>query len=65
MVPLSSQVAKGNFFFPLLAESNTIRTAILPQLRMIDSKRLIKKIDVISLAEYEFIKEKITKICFW
>ncbi len=60
-IPLSTQVARGSFFFYLLAESNIIRMAIMPQMRMIDSKRLIKKTDIISMTEYGFIKEKITK----
>lgn len=59
VIPLSMQVRIGAFFFPLLAKSNIIRTAILPQLRLIDSKRLIEKIDLISLQEHSFIQEKV------
>jgi mRNA interferase MazF len=59
VLPLSTRVSKGDFFFPLLSESNTIRMAIIPQMRMIDIKRLINKIDLISNQEYGYIKEKV------
>jgi mRNA interferase MazF len=59
-IPLSTKVRSGNFFFPLLAESNIIRIATLPQMRLIDTKRLIEKLDSISEMEHGFVKEKIT-----
>ena len=59
VIPLSTEVKKGNFFFPLLAESNIFRTAVLPQLRLIDIKRLDKQIDIISWKEYTFVREKV------
>jgi mRNA interferase MazF len=59
-MPLSTKVASGSFFFPLLSRSNIIRTAILPQMKPLDVKRLIKKIDKISPEEYVFIKERVT-----
>ena len=58
-LPLSTKVAKGEFFFPLLSESNIIRTAILPQMRMVDIKRLIHKIDTISDKEYGYLKKEL------
>ena len=60
VIPLSNQVRTGSFFFPLLCESNTFRTAILVQLKVVDTKRLIEKIDSISLLELSFVKKKIT-----
>lgn len=60
VIPLSTKVLRGNFFFPLLSRSNIFRTAIISQLKSIDIKRLIEKIDSISVMEYEFIKEKTT-----
>lgn len=50
----------GGVIFPLLAESNIIRIAILPQMKLIDTKRLIEKLDSISEMEHGFVKEKIT-----
>lgn len=61
-IPLSTKVLHGSFFFPLLSRSNIFRTAVIPQLRPIDTKRLVKKIDLISTVEYEFIKEKTTDL---
>ncbi len=60
VIPLSLQVKYGTFFFPLLAVSNIIRMACLPQLRLVDVRRLISKIDSISPLEFSLIKEKIT-----
>ncbi len=60
VIPLSTQVLKGNFFFPLLAESNIIRIAVLPQMRMVDIKRLCDRLDLISYSEYELIKKELT-----
>lgn len=58
-IPLSTKISKGEFFFPLLAESNTIRTAIIPQLRMIDIRRLRNKIDTISKLEHDLLKKEL------
>lgn len=59
VIPLSTKLSKGNFFFPVLSESNKIRIATIPQLKMIDVKRLSNKIDSISKTELEFIREKV------
>lgn len=59
VLPLSTKVSRGDFFFPLLSESNTIRMTTLPQMRLVDSRRLINKIDRISTLGHSFIKEKI------
>ena len=59
-IPLSTKTRTGSFYFPLLATSNIMRTALLPQMKLVDSKRLKMKIDSISPQEYAFIKEKVT-----
>jgi mRNA interferase MazF len=59
VIPLSTKLSKGNFFFPVLSESNKIRIATIPQLKMIDVKRLSNKIDSISKTELKFIREKV------
>lgn len=59
-IPLSTKVLKGNFFFPLLSETNVIRTAILPQMKLIDVRRLRDWFDSISKKEHDMVKEKIT-----
>jgi len=59
-IPLSTKVRSGSFFFPLLAESNIIRIATLLQMKLIDTKRLVEKLDSISEMEHGFVKEKIT-----
>ncbi len=60
VLPLTTKISKGDFFFPLLSESNVIRICIIPQMRMIDIKRLRDKIDSISKYEHKLLKEKIT-----
>ena len=57
VVPLSTKVLKGNYFFPLLSETNIIRTATLPQMKMIDVRRLRNKFDIISIQEHFHIKK--------
>jgi len=37
-----------------------MRIAILPQMRLIDTRRLVGKIDSVSKMEHGFVKEKIT-----
>jgi mRNA interferase MazF len=59
VIPLSQKVLKGSFFFPLLSESSKIRTALLSQLKLIDSRRLVEQIDRISELELSFIKKEI------
>ena len=59
VIPLSLKVKNGNFYFPLLSDSNIIRTATLPQMKMVDIRRLVKKLDSISVQEFCLIKEKI------
>ena len=58
-LPLSTKISRGNFFFPVLSESNIIRMTSIPQLKMIDVKRLSNKIDSISNLELDLIKEKV------
>ena len=60
VIPLSTKVRTGSFFFPLLTESNTIHTALLLQMRLVDTKRFLEKFDSISEMEKKFINEKIT-----
>jgi mRNA interferase MazF len=59
VIPLSLKVKNGSFYFPLLSESNIISIATIPQLKMVDSKRLIKRVDLISVREFSYIKEKV------
>jgi mRNA interferase MazF len=59
VLPLSTRISKGNFFFPVLSENNIIRMTTIPQLKMIDIKRLRDRIDSISSKELGFVKEKV------
>ncbi len=58
-IPLSTQIKNGNHYFFLLSETNSIRTATLSQIKMIDVRRLRDKIDTISKIEFQLIKEKV------
>ncbi len=60
VLPLSTRVLRGEYFFPLLSESNIIRVALFHHIKSIDSRRLMTVMDHISIQEFEFVKEKIT-----
>ncbi len=59
VIPLSLQIKYGDTYFLMLSESNRIRLASLSQMKLIDSKRLLKKVDSISAQEFIYIKEKV------
>ncbi len=60
VIPLSSQVSCGNYFFPLISKTDIIRIAALHQMRLFDVKRFEEKCDSVSLQELNWVKEKIT-----
>ncbi len=57
-IPLTSQNKVGDYFYSLFYE-NTSYTFILPQLKLMSSKRLIRKITKISINDFEKIQNKL------
>ncbi len=62
-VPTSTKVKNDKFHYFLRGREN-IYFIKLSQLRLLSSKRLLKKIERISIEDFEKIKEKIKKVIF-
>ena len=63
-IPLSSQIKDGDWFFKFefnIKDKISLNIAILPQIRMFSSKRLLNKIGVMKIEDFEKIKDKIKK----
>ena len=60
-VPLTTQIKNNDFYFNFFV-NNRNNSAILSQIRLIDSKRIVKKIGVISIENFKVLKQKIGKL---
>lgn len=58
ILPLTSQAKQGIFYHSFSHDGKT-STAILSQLRLISSKRLLRKIRTLSYSEFEMVRNKI------
>ena len=59
-IPLSSQIKDGDWFFKFefnIKDKISLNIAILPQIRMFSSKRLLNKIGVMKIEDFEKMKE--------
>lgn len=61
-LPLTSQVKEENKYYHQYEFGGEIFAAVLTQLRLLSSKRLLRKIGVFSLEDFEHIREKIRKL---
>ena len=57
-VPLTSNKKKGSWYVEI---ESTDSSAIISQIKLFDTRRLARKIKVISTKEFEIIKEKLKK----
>ncbi len=64
IVPLTSRLKRGDFYFSFDGNTGKISTAILNQLRTIDSNRLLYKIGKINQEDFSVIQRKIQKFIF-
>lgn len=55
-VPLTSNKKKGSWYLPL---ESTNSSAIITQIKLFDTRRLIRKIKLISIDEFNLVKEGI------
>ena len=62
VVPLTGRERKGRYYLPLGTVTGRPSSAILSQLRLIDSRRLANKIGWISKAEHTALKKAVTAI---
>ena len=63
-IPLSSQIKDGDWFFKFefnIKDKISLNIAILPQIWMFSSKRLLNKIGVMKIEDFEKMKDKIKK----
>lgn len=60
-VPLTSSQKEGDFYFNFLVNTRK-NNAILSQLKLVDSKRLVKKIGMMSKSDFAVMKRKIGKL---
>jgi len=62
-IPLSTKMKKSKFYVSLSASDNIQRVAIVSQLRLVDSKRLLDKIAMASKDEYQNIQKAVISLC--
>ena len=60
-IPLTSKSRQGNYFYRSYFV-NKNGSAMLYQLRLVDQKRLIRKIGILSIKKFKEMKEKITHL---
>ena len=61
-VPLTAQIKKGKYYFPMLKFNKKDNFAILSQLRLIDSKRLIRRLHKMDAHEFLKLKKAIVNL---
>lgn len=62
-IPISTKIKKGKFYAPIELEDGMLRVAIISQLRLVDARRLIKKIGTIPEGNYELIQKAVINLC--
>ena len=62
-LPLSTRIKKGKFYQTIDLGDNIPRVVIVSQLRLIDAKRLIDKVGVISKDNYLNIQKAVINLC--
>ncbi|MCC7356244.1 MAG: type II toxin-antitoxin system PemK/MazF family toxin [Candidatus Doudnabacteria bacterium] len=60
-LPLTSQNKTGKFYFDI-SNSGVNSRAILSQLRLISSKRLIRKMGILDIPTYKQLKKQLSKL---
>jgi mRNA interferase MazF len=61
-IPLSTQIKSGSWFYSFeftMKDKISTNIAIIPQLKMYSSQRLLNKIGVINISNYTELKEKV------
>jgi mRNA interferase MazF len=62
VVPVTGRAREGRYYLPMGDVTGRPASAILSQLRLIDSKRLLERIDSISREKHAEIKKAVTDI---
>ncbi len=61
-LPLTTQPKVGKYYFPVDLGDGRARQAILSQLRLVDAKRLKKKLGVLSEQQFQELRKAITAL---
>jgi len=61
-IPLTTKMKEGKYYHDIILGDGIKRKAILSQIRLIDSKRLIEKVCTIDETQFNSIKQKITQL---
>lgn len=62
-IPLSTKIKTGAYYLQFYANDRIPRVAILSQLRLMDAKRLMNKISVVDIEDYQHIQKAIISLC--
>jgi mRNA interferase MazF len=62
-LPLSTKIKANKFYAPVNLPDGLERAAILSQIRLIDAKRLLDKVDTLSTDNYRGIKKALIGLC--
>lgn len=63
-VALTGRKRKGAYYFPVGRIEDREASAILSQVRLIDTKRLVRKITMLDETVFKELKEKLKKVLF-
>ncbi|MDO8594024.1 MAG: type II toxin-antitoxin system PemK/MazF family toxin [bacterium] len=63
-VALTGRKRNGTFYFPVGRIEDREASAILSQVRLIDTKRLVRKITMLDETMFKELKEKLKKVLF-
>ncbi|KUK77263.1 MAG: Uncharacterized protein XD93_0441 [candidate division WS6 bacterium 34_10] len=61
-VPLSSKIKPDNFYYKKIKYSNNRYSVIISQIRLLDSKRLIRKITTLDKKQFEEVRNCVKAI---
>ena len=62
-LPLSTKVKIGKFYAPVDLHDGIERVAILSQVRLIDAKRLLRKVSTVDESDYASIQKAVIDLC--
>lgn len=65
IVPLTTSGKKGKYYFPLGEIEGKNATAVLSQIRLIDRKRLMNKVDVVEERVFNQLVKKVVEANFY
>ncbi len=62
-LPITTKIKSGKYYEEINLNDNQKRVVIISQLRLVDAKRLISKVETISKDNYEKIQKMVMNLC--